>query len=238
MSVPPVLEIENLTAFHGQRRVLDGVDLSVAAGSLHVLVGPNGAGKSSLLASVLGRLEFTGRIRMHWRGAGRIGWVPQSFAVDRTLPVTVEDFLALTRQRRPVALGIARATRRHVADLLARVGLSGFARRPLGALSGGEQQKVLLANAIDPVPELLLLDEPSSGLDPASVNALETLLRTLTRDESTAVLMVSHDIGQARRIADRVTALDGTGFRTGAPAQILHDVAGLVPAGGAATGVR
>jgi len=221
MAGPPLLEIAALTVQRDRRRLLTDVSLNVPPGSAHLLVGPNGAGKSTLFAAVLGLIEFSGRIRFHWRASGRIGYLPQSFVVDRTLPLTVGEFLALSRQRRPVCVGIGRAQRRCTAALLASVGLAGFERRPLGALSGGEQQRVLLANAIDPVPELLLLDEPASGLDDTAVRQFEQVLVELKRAHGTGVLMVSHDLGQVRRLADQVTLLDRSVRRSGTPAAVL-----------------
>jgi len=221
MAGPPLLEIAALTVQRDRRRLLTDVSLNVPPGSAHLLVGPNGAGKSTLFAAVLGLIEFSGSIRFHWRASGRIGYLPQSFVVDRTLPLTVGEFLALSRQRRPVCVGIGRAQRRCTAALLASVGLAGFERRPLGALSGGEQQRVLLANAIDPVPELLLLDEPASGLDDTAVRQFEQVLVELKRAHGTGVLMVSHDLGQVRRLADQVTLLDRSVRRSGTPAAVL-----------------
>src|SRR5215471_3645888 len=112
MPNPPALEIDGLTVQRDRRLLLSDVALSVERGTLHLLVGPNGAGKSTLFAAILGLIEFAGTIRFHWRGAGRIGYLPQNFAVDRTLPLTVGEFLALSRQRRPVCVGIGRAQRR------------------------------------------------------------------------------------------------------------------------------
>jgi zinc transport system ATP-binding protein len=218
----PLVEIRDLEVARDGRRAIHGVGLDVAPASIHLLVGPNGAGKSSLLAALLGLVEFGGTIRFHWRGSERIGYVPQAFAVDRTLPLTVGEFLALSRQQRPVALGLGAAMRARVESLLGRVGLRGFSKRLLGALSGGELQKVLLANALDPAPELLLLDEPSSGLDETSVRDFEAVVAGL-QQAGTSVLMVSHDLGQVRRIADRVTLLDRTVRRTGTPAEVLAD---------------
>ena len=223
MGIPPLIEIADLTVTREGRPAVAGVTMSVASCSVHLLVGPNGAGKSTLLAALLGLVGFSGSIRFHWRGDGRIGYVPQAFAVDRTLPLTVGEFLALTRQRRPVSLGIGRALRPHIERLLERVDLAGFLKRPLGEVSGGELQKVLLANAIDPAPELLLLDEPSSGLDEIAVRQLEELLVALKRDSRTSVLMVSHDLRQVRRIADRVTLIETTVRRTGPPGAVLAD---------------
>jgi zinc transport system ATP-binding protein len=223
VGAPPLVEVTDLTVVREGRLAVAGVTMSVAPRSVHLLVGPNGAGKSTLLAALLGLVGFRGRIRFHWRGDGRIGYVPQTFAVDRTLPLTVGEFLALTRQRRPVSLGVGAALRVHLDVLLERVDLCGFRTRPLGELSGGELQKVLVANAIDPAPELLLLDEPSSGLDEVAVRQLEDLVLALKRDARTSVLMVSHDLGQVRRIADHVTLIATTVRHTGPPGAVLAD---------------
>jgi zinc transport system ATP-binding protein len=204
----PLLEISNLSLRPARETVLADFSLIVERGTLHALVGPNGAGKTTLLGAILGLLPFDGRITAHWAGSARISYVPQHFHVDRTLPVTVADFLALTRQRRPVCLGVAPATRQRIARLLDHVHLTGFGDRPLSVLSGGELRRVLLANALDPLPELLILDEPSSGLDEASMRWLDDTLQSL-KGEMT-VLMVSHDAEQVRRIADRVTHLLAT----------------------------
>jgi zinc transport system ATP-binding protein len=221
MEGEPLLAIRNLGVRHGREVLLAGVDLNVRRGSIHVVVGPNGAGKSTLLAAILGRTAFTGSIVANWRGAGRIGYLPQSFAVDRTLPVTVADFLALARQRRPVCFGIERGTARRIAGLLARVGLAGLGDRMLSVLSGGELKRVLLANAIDPIPELLLLDEPAAGLDEMAVGQLEEILLALKREAGLTVLMVSHDLDQVRRLADRVTLLNRRVEREGSPGEVL-----------------
>ena len=203
-----LLELEKVTVEKEGKVLLEAVSLEVQPGTIHMLLGPNGAGKSTLFSALLGLTDFTGRIRFHWRGSGRIGYVPQRFVVDRTLPLTVAEFLALSRRRRPVCLGIGSGAQREAEALLARVSLQGFGPRFVGALSGGELQRVLLANALDPLPELLLLDEPASGLDEMSARAFEQILIDLRK--TTTVLMVSHDLTQARRIADRITVIDRT----------------------------
>ena len=229
---PPLIEFIDVSVRRRGEQLLSAITTSVARQSIHLLVGPNGAGKTTLFASLLAQIAFDGRIVAHWRGSGRIGYVPQSFAVDPSLPVTVEDFLALTRQARPVCLGISAAARRQIARLLADVGLQGLERRPLAVLSGGELRRVLLAHALDPLPELLLLDEPASGLDEAGIQQLEDLLRTV-QAAGTTVLMVSHDLDQVRRIADRVTVLDRVIVAEGVAEDALsHDrVLALLPAG-------
>jgi zinc transport system ATP-binding protein len=174
--LPPLLEIDDLRVRRGRQLLVDGVSLALTRGSITVLVGANGAGKSTLLAAVLGQIEFTGRIRLHWRGSGRVGFVPQRFTVDPTLPLTAGEFLALARQRRPVCFGIAAATRTRVEALLGEAGLGGLGGRALGLLSGGELQRLLVENALDPMPELLILDEPATGLDEQSTRRFEERL--------------------------------------------------------------
>ena len=229
---PPLIEFIDVSIARHQEHLLSRVSLTVAEGAIHVIVGPNGAGKTTLLTAALGLVPFDGRILAHWRRDGRIGYVPQVFVVDPSLPVTVEDFLALTRQRRPVCFGVSAAARARIGSLLRDVGLRGLERRPLSVLSGGELRRVLLANAVDPVPELLILDEPASGLDEGGVGQLEGLLRTL-RDGGCTVLMVSHDLEQVRRIADRVTVLDRAVVTEGPALQTLAlaEVAALLPSG-------
>jgi len=223
----PLLEIDGLTVRPQREALLDGVSFKVQRGTLHVLVGPNGAGKTTVLSAILGQIAFSGRIVATWIGRGAIGYVPQTFAVDPTLPVTVEDFLALTRQRRPVCLGVPQRTRDAVARLLGRVQLAGLERRPLAALSGGELRRVLLAHALEPEPELLLLDEPTAGLDEIAIRILEDALATATREARTTVLMVSHDLNQVRRIADHVTVLDRRILADGPLRVVLSEGAGL-----------
>ena len=202
-----VLEITNLKLRIGQEVLLKDFSLGVVRGSLHAIVGPNGAGKTTLLSAILGLVPFEGRIAGHWAGRGRIAYVPQQFHVDRTLPLTVADFLALSRQQRPVCLGIAPPTRKRIALLLERVGLPRFEHRMVSVLSGGELRRLLLANALDPLPELLILDEPLGGLDEAGAKWLDETLLSLKGEVT--VLMVSHDSDQVRRLADCVTTISG-----------------------------
>lgn len=234
MADPPLLEATDVTVVHQGHVAVERVSLRIMPRSIHLVVGPNGAGKSSLIAALLGHTAFTGSVRCHFRGSGRVGFVPQSFPVDPTLPVTVVELLALSRQRLPVCLGVRRETRATVARLLERVGLAGLEDRRLGALSGGELRRVLLAGAMDPAPELLLLDEPGSGLDQGSVARLESTLRALRDEHGTAILMVSHDVAQVRRLADTVIWIDRTVRREGTPAELLGAMGELGASGDAA----
>jgi zinc transport system ATP-binding protein len=216
-----IVEATDLTVLREGRAVLDRVTLRVMRGAIHVVVGPNGGGKSSLIEALLGQAAFTGTVRCHLRAGGRTGYVPQNFPVDPTLPVTVVELLALSRQLLPVCLGVRKQTRAAIDRLLERVGLTGLSTRRLGALSGGELRRVLLAHALDPAPELLLLDEPASGLDQASVARLEEIVRALRDEHGTTVIMVSHDHDQARRLADAVTIIDRAVIKSGPPAEVI-----------------
>jgi zinc transport system ATP-binding protein len=219
----PLLSASELTIRRDGQVILENVALSVMPGEIHVVIGPNGAGKSSLLGALLGQTVFSGAVRCHFRGSGRIGLVPQSFPVDRTLPVTVTEFLALSRQRLPICFGVRSAARGRIRELLEQVGLPEIGSRRLGALSGGELRRVLLANAMDPEPELIFLDEPASGLDQASAARLEEILLAMRKAAGTTVIMVSHDLAQVRRLADRVTWLDRSVRAAGSPAEVLGD---------------
>jgi zinc transport system ATP-binding protein len=225
-----LLETDALAVRRHGEPLLDGVTLRVRRGNVHVLVGPNGAGKTTLLSAILNQIPFEGEIAMNWMGSGAIGYVPQSFPVDPTLPVTVADFLALTRQRRPVCLGLTQRARGEVARLVANVGLSGLEERPLAVLSGGELRRVLLAHALDPEPELLLLDEPTAGFDESAARIFESILVRGKRTGHTTVLMVSHDLELVSRVADRVTVLNRRVVVEGTP-DILStaDVRELLP---------
>jgi len=216
-----ILSLDGVTIRRGRDNILTNVSVEVARGSIHVVVGPNGAGKSTLLMATLGQTMFTGRVVARWARDGTIGYVPQSFVADRTLPVTVGDFLALTRQRLPICLGVTARARSRIVDLLARVGLPEFLDRQLSVLSGGELRRVLLAHALDPLPELLILDEPAAGLDASANRWLEEMLVTVRDRDGVTVLMVSHDLEQARRIADRVTLLDGAVIADGTASDAL-----------------
>jgi zinc transport system ATP-binding protein len=216
-----VLSLDRVCVKREGRAVLDNVSLDVEPASVHVVVGPNGAGKSTLLAAVLGQVEFEGAIIRRFANSNRVGFVPQAFIADRTLPITVAEFVALTRQRRPICFGVSKSVKARIAAALERVGLTGFEGRRLGELSGGELRRVLLANAIEPVPELLILDEPASGMDEESRDRLDAVVREAATVDRAAVLMVSHDLARVRKIADRVTVLDRSVRASGPALEIL-----------------
>lgn len=204
----PSIEVRELSLTLGRTRVLESVSATIAPGTIHALIGPNGGGKSSLVRCLLGQLPFLGRVSLDWPGApGRVAYVPQAMQFDAGLPMTVVDFLNLLDSRRPGFLRPAKARRAELLRRLEIVGMAGKADRRMGALSGGERQRALMAQALDPAPELLVLDEPMAALDEFGARLFETLLDTL-RGRGATVLWIEHDMDAVRRLADHVTALN------------------------------
>ena len=220
------IEIDHLSVVLGGQTLLKDASLHVHCGELTALIGANGAGKTTLLRALLGQVEYTGTVR-HLTSDGRpaadvrTGYVPQTLEFDRSSPVTVTDFIAGAMGRRAVFLGVSRAMRARVRQALERTHCESLADRPLGALSGGELQRVLLALALTPQPDLLILDEPVSGVDE---NGLEEFYKTvdeLRRANHMAILLVSHDLGVVERYADRVVLIQGTVVKQGSPEAVF-----------------
>lgn len=218
--------LENVSVVRGGQTLLHDVSMHIHCGQLTVLIGQNGAGKTTLIRALLGELPHGGAIR-HLDGQGRsiphlrTGYVPQHLQFDREMPVTVMDFMAAAFSRRPVWTGVGKATRARVMAALAAVEAADLATRPLGRCSGGEMQRVLLALALNPAPDLLVLDEPVSGVDQ---NGLRLFLDTVTRLKQSrhmAILLVSHDLRLVREYADHVALLDKTVLCQGTAEQVF-----------------
>ena len=216
----PSIEFENVSLTLGATRILDHVSFTVDSGAVHCIVGANGGGKTSLVRSMLGQMPHTGRIAIHWDKNRVIGYVPQTLDFDKTLPLTVRDFMALTCQRRPVFLGVSRSRRTLIEGALDRVGLEGKARFKMGGLSGGERQRVLFAQALIPEPSLLVLDEPLTGLDLAGKEIIEQAIADFAAGGGT-VVWINHDIVQVNEVADALTYIDRKVLLDGVPREVL-----------------
>lgn len=190
----------------GGRRILYGIDLALEPGEIVTVVGPNGSGKTTLVRVLIGAVPVSaGRVT---RAPGlRIGYVPQRLELDPTLPIGVGRFLGLPRRR----------DRRTAEAALARVGVADLFDRPMAALSGGQFQRVLLARVLLAEPGLLLLDEPTQGLDHPGTAAFYELVAALRAELGCAVLMVSHDLHVVMQASDRVVCLNGHICCQGAP---------------------
>ena len=194
-----LISAEKVTVRYGRGDVLDGVTMAIRAGEIVTLLGPNGSGKSTLIRALLGVVPLaSGTVR---RAAGlRIGYVPQRLAIDRSLPITVRRFLSL-----PVRVTDAQAL-----AALDRVGLAPeIGGMQLSSLSGGQVQRVLLARALLSDPQLLILDEPTQGLDQRGEAGFYRLIEDVRATTAAAVLMVSHDLHVVMAASDRVICLNG-----------------------------
>jgi zinc transport system ATP-binding protein len=215
----------------GATTILERVNLHVHCGELTAIIGPNGSGKTTLLRAITGEVPHTGELTFlptagRRRQRPRVGYVPQSVAIDRTAPVTVLDLFAAALGRRPVWLGCSAGVRAEALRALERAGAAELLERRLGHLSRGQLQRVLLALALTPVPELLLLDEPLEGIDPAGTARFAEIISGLRRVLDLSILLVSHDLAAAARIADRMVFVGGrTVLCDGPPAEVLRQAA-------------
>ena len=196
--VMALIETEDMSLSFGAGVVLSGVNFAIEPGEIVTVVGPNGSGKSTLLRALLGVLKpSAGRVRQ--KPGLRIGYVPQKLAIDETMPITVARFLSLPVRRAAAEIG----------EALQKVGASGVADKSLRALSGGQLQRVLLARALLGAPDILILDEPTQGLDQKGIASFYRLVEEVRRDLGCAVLMVSHDLHVVMSASDRVICLNG-----------------------------
>jgi ABC-type Mn2+/Zn2+ transport system ATPase subunit len=203
---PPAIETRELTVEFGSGRALDGITLSVPAGATVAVLGPNGAGKSTLFAAAVGLVApRSGSIRL---GSDRIAFVPQRLDVETAFPVTVGDVVGMGRYG---DLGPFRRFRPHdrefVADAIAALGLEGLQRRRFGTLSGGERQRALLAQAAAQDADVLLLDEPFTGVDAPTRERVRSLVDRWRGDGRT-VLVATHDLASAARDYELVVCLN------------------------------
>lgn len=211
----PVIMLEDVWVRYNGRDVLENIHLTVRSGEIVSIVGPNGAGKTTLLNVILGfitpykgRVYVLGRDPKHIIGTGRIGFLPQIHEADRLFPVNAFDVAAMARYagKRPGGR-LDEEDRRIIREALDRVEMGGKANHHFGTLSGGQQQRVLIARALAARPELLILDEPSTGLDAVVQDTFYQLLTRL-RDEGLTILIVSHDVGAVSSIVDQIACLN------------------------------
>jgi zinc transport system ATP-binding protein len=220
----PALRLRDVTVHLDGATPLDAVSADVPAGGFTSVVGPNGAGKTTLLLALLGQRPFQGSVEISPAPARRrlrIGYVPQRLALDRGMPLTVEELLVLGRQRRPVWLGLDPSARERARALLGAVAATHLRERPIGALSGGELQRVLLALALGEEPELLVLDEPAAGLDLHGEALFCEVLERLRVERGFTLLMVTHDLGLALHHATHVVLLNRRVVAQGPPRAVL-----------------
>jgi zinc/manganese transport system ATP-binding protein len=231
----PVVELRGAQARVGDRVLWDHVDLTVSAGQFVAVLGPNGVGKSTLVKALLGLQPLTaGTVRVlggaPGEAGGRVGYLPQRRSFDPQLRVRGRDVVRLgldgTRWgvRLPGAArwsARARADDARVAEVIRQVGAEAYADRPIGQLSGGEQQRLLIAQALASRPRLLLLDEPLDSLDLPNQASVAALIARICAEQGVAVVMVAHDVNPILGHLDRVVYLAGGRAASGAPREVI-----------------
>ncbi|MBI4666673.1 MAG: ABC transporter ATP-binding protein [Nitrospinae bacterium] len=224
---PYVVEVENLVVRYKGRVALDGVTLRIAAQRFAGIIGPNGAGKTTLLRALLGLVKpESGIIKVFGHPPGHshnlIGYVPQSSVFESRFPIKSREVVMMGRYGR---LGWGKAPGKEdqlaVDDAITRVGILDLADKRFGSLSGGERQKVLIARALCAQPKLLLLDEPTTGVDILSQDSFYTLIKELLLDLKMTVVLVSHDVGVISSIVDDLICINQRVFCHDSPANVI-----------------
>ena len=219
------LRVQNLSVKIGSDRILSDINLHVHCGELVALIGPNGAGKSTFLKAILGQQEHEGIIVFSAPGQrGRkpkIGYVPQSPTFDPGDPVSVADLFVCCQSKRPAFLGCSRNMRQKILECLDRVHGTDLIDKRIGTLSGGELQRVLLALALEPIPNILILDEPLSGVDVEGQTDLMDMLDEIRDTYDLSILMTTHNFSMLPRYADQVVLVDHGIAATGTAQEVL-----------------
>lgn len=226
----PVVEAAGLVSAYAGRTIWSGADFTVAPGEFLTVLGPNGAGKSTLLRMLLGLLPPAGgTLRVFGepprRGNSAIGYVPQRRVLDPDLAIGAAELVSLGADGHEWGMRLSRRRGRErraaVAAALAAVGAEDYARQPAGRLSGGEQQRLQLAQALMSRPRLLLLDEPLASLDLRSQRAVSQLVADLREQQGFAVVLVTHDINPVLPFTDRVMYVAAGGICVGTPDEVI-----------------
>lgn len=209
--------------------ILKDVNLHIHCGDLTAIIGPNGSGKSTLLKVILGEISHTGELQFldaKNKGTTRpsMGYVPQKLDLDSSSPTTVLDLFAAAHSKVPIWFNYPKKIRERVRDSLARTQGEHLINHRLGGLSGGELQRVLLALALDPIPQLLLLDEPVSGIDQKGLELFYETVSILRKNYDLSIILVSHDLNLVAEYADRVAFVNNKTIECcGTPQVVFSD---------------
>ena len=223
-------KIENFSVTLGNNEILKDVNLHIHCGELTSIIGPNGAGKSTLLKALLGEVKHDGTLNFVGQNNNKynqpiIGYVPQYLTFDKNTPISVLDLFVCCKTSIPAWLTPKKKIREQVLESLERVKVPHLIDRRLGALSGGELQRVLLALALDPIPNILLLDEPVSGVDQNGLELFYEILMDIKKNYDLSIILVSHDLDLVYKYSDRVALVNGTIVCSGTPKQVFNNPA-------------
>lgn len=220
------LRIQDLSVKIGCETILNKINLHAHCGEMIGLIGPNGAGKSTLLKAILGQQEHSGIISFSVPGQrnrkAKIGYVPQSPTFDPGDPITVADLFACCMSKRPAFFGLSKNMRNQTIQWLERVDAGDLIDKRVGTLSGGELQRVLLALALEPLPNILILDEPLSGVDVEGITTLMDMLDDIRKTYDLSIIMTTHDFDILKTYMDQVVLIDKNILCQGTPDQVLR----------------
>ncbi len=223
------IKINNINVKFGKEVILKNVNLHVHCGQLTVIIGRNGAGKTTLLKAILGEIEHTGNITfmdMKDKVARKIkiGYVPQSINIEKNMPTTVYDLFASCICHIPVFLRKDKKIYQEIKEQLKLFGAEKLIDKSIGDLSGGELQRVLLAISTKPTPNLLILDEPVSGIDKNGTKDFFKIVSDLKTKYDMSILLVSHDFELVKKYADRVVLLEKEVLKEGTPEEVFNSL--------------
>ena len=220
-------KINNIGVTIGKQVILKNVNIHINCGELKVIIGKNGAGKSTLLKAILGEIPHTGEItfldmKENSKKKIKIGYVPQSINVERHMPTTVYDMFASYISDVPVCFKKDKKIYDEIKEHLKLFGAEKLIDKGIGNLSGGELQRVLLAIATKPLPNLLILDEPVSGIDVNGIKDFYEIINRLKTKYDMSIILVSHDLELVRKYADKVILLDKEILKEGTPENVFN----------------
>lgn len=222
-------KINNISVKFGNDVILKNVSIHIHCGELTVIIGRNGAGKSTLLKAILGEVEHKGNIiftdeKDNLTKKIKIGYVPQKLNIEKHMPTTVFDMFASCISYIPVFMKKDKKIYKEIKEHLKIFGVDRLIDKSIGDLSGGELQRVLIAMATKPIPNLLILDEPVSGIDKNGIRDFYQILNRLKAEYDMSIILVSHDLELANQYADRVMLLDKEVIKEGTPQEVFESL--------------
>ena len=222
-------KINNISVKFGNDVILKNVSIHIHCGELTVIIGRNGAGKSTLLKAILGEVEHKGNIiftdeKDNLTKKIKIGYVPQKLKIEKHMPTTVFDMFASCISYIPVFMKKDKKIYKEIKEHLKIFGVDRLIDKSIGDLSGGELQRVIIAMATKPIPNLLILDEPVSGIDKNGIRDFYQILNRLKAEYDMSIILVSHDLELANQYADRVILLDKEVIKEGTPQEVFESL--------------
>jgi zinc transport system ATP-binding protein len=210
-----LIEVKNLSVTINGNKIIEGVSFSVEKGDVVSIIGPNGSGKTTLVKAMIGLIEHKGTVKWDSKPFREqlkgIGYVPQRFDFDRTFPISVDEFLHLG----------GRADEAWKEEMCREFGISGILRRKLGTLSGGQMQRVLIVCSLLKKPQLLILDEPTAGVDIEGAASFYELIRHINKEHNITVFLISHEVNMVSTTSTKVICVNKSMFCCGEPNKVM-----------------